>query len=308
MDRMLSLLLAAGLGSGVALALVQLQAKRRKGRRTRVALVDNGSLKPEATKSLRRLASSLSKRSQLQVEAVSARFADRIKAEHLDGRKGEVLEGWLKRVSEEDPAAQVRLLPLLIGPSDTLTKSMPTAARAHSGLEVEMGAPLVCLCPALFGGEVTGAEALAQMLHERLQDIELQPTDTVLLCDHGSPVIRVANAKVAVQRALATLLQRDVLPCCMERREGEAYDFNGPLLEASLEALPSKASAKVALLFLQEGRHAGPGGDIEKIIQNAAQKRPDLSIRSTSVLAGHPALEELLLTRLDNTVPLRFFH
>lgn len=120
-----------------------LQAKRRKGRRTRVALVDNGSLKPEAgtgagkekmgegelaagrfnplpygpmgtipltislhfgrlwkgidrpaakllckgprplstlwhleaTKSLRRLASSLSKRSQLQVEAVSARFA-----------------------------------------------------------------------------------------------------------------------------------------------------------------------------------------------------------------------------------------
>ena len=48
--------------------------------------------------------------------------------------------------------------------------------------------------------------------------------DVVLLCDHGSPVQRVANAKMAVQAALASALGREVLHCCMERREGEAYD------------------------------------------------------------------------------------
>lgn len=34
-------------------------------------------------------------------------FKDRIKAKDLDGKKGEVLEGWLKRISEEDPDAEV---------------------------------------------------------------------------------------------------------------------------------------------------------------------------------------------------------
>ena len=36
----------------------------------------------------------------------------------------------------------------------------------------------------------------------------------------------------------------------------------------------------------EEGRHAGPGGDIEQIVAGAMEKRPDLSIRTTAVLAG----------------------
>ena len=54
--------------------------------------------------------------------------------------------------------------------------------------------------------------------------MRLRSESTVLLCDHGSPVQRVANAKMAVRDALSTLLGREVLSCCMERREGEAYD------------------------------------------------------------------------------------
>lgn len=50
----------------------------------------------------------------------------------------------------------------------------------------------------------------------------------VLLCDHGSPVQRVANAKMAVQTALAFAIGREVGSCCMERREGEAYDSSQP--------------------------------------------------------------------------------
>ncbi|CAJ1331919.1 unnamed protein product, partial [Effrenium voratum] len=141
----------------------------------RVALVDNGSLKPEATKSLRRLAAALAAKAGLKVEAVSAKFADRIAAEKLDGQPGEVLAGWLQRVKKEDPDAQVQLLPLLIGPSDTLTKAMPEAAQA-ADVEVEIAPSLVCLCPVLYGHqEERGAHGLAQMLRERLEDAQLPP-------------------------------------------------------------------------------------------------------------------------------------
>jgi hypothetical protein len=33
---------------------------------------------------------------------------DRIKAKDLDGKKGEVLEGWFKRIHEEDPQTEAR--------------------------------------------------------------------------------------------------------------------------------------------------------------------------------------------------------
>lgn len=39
----------------------------------------------------------------------------------------------------------------------------------------------------------------------------------------------------------------------------------------------------------QEGRHAGPGGDIDQIVESVVKKRPDLSIQTTSVLAGEAA-------------------
>ena len=38
--------------------------------------------------------------------------------------------------------------------------------------------------------------------------------------------------------------------------------------------------------FFEEGRHAGPGGDIEQIVEGVMKKRPDLSIQTTAVLAG----------------------
>ncbi|CAE7245992.1 unnamed protein product, partial [Symbiodinium pilosum] len=272
--------------------------RRGRQKKTRVALVDNGSLKPEATKSLRRLAASLQRRGSWTVEAVSARFADKISKEKLDGKPGEVLGPWLKRVAEEEGSqAKVLLLPLLIGPSDTLTKTMPEAALG-SDLQVDIAPSLVCLCPAIYKAEATGATEMAEMLTDKLGDLTPASGVThVFLCDHGSPAARVAAAREAVRSELEVKLGRAVTACCMERREGPEYDFNGPLLEDALKALPTGASAKVALLFLQEGRHAGPGGDIAKIVEGVLASRKDLKIETTGVLAGHAVLEELLLKR-----------
>jgi len=291
----------------------------RKAACTRVALIDNGSLRAEATLSLRRLAADLTKLSEasglpMHVEAVSARFADRVPERELDGRPAEILPGWLQRVSAESPGSRVLLLPLLVGPATTLTKTMPSAARAVSGLEVEIAPSLVFLCPALAAPGASGVSEVAGILVDRLAELprslagteETRPLQ-ILLCDHGSPVERVASAREAVRKELSKQLGMSVTGCCMERREGPDYDFNGPLLEDVLPSLPQGARVAVALLFLQEGKHAGAGGDIATIVAGVQEKRPDLQILTTPVMAGHPSLLKLLLQRSEQGVPLRLW-
>jgi len=294
-----------------------------QARPLRVALVDNGSLKPEATLSLRRLAAALEKEANTQgvslcVEAVPARFADRIPATELEGCATEILPGWLKRIAADEPGRKVVCLPLLIGPSHTVTKTMPAAGRAVPDLDVEIAPPLVCLCPAMMPRSDFGTAEVAGMLVDRLAALgEGAPQQcaegangrpvSVLLCDHGSPTAIVASAREAVRVDLQHRLGCKVSGCCMERREGPDYDFNGPLLEDALMTLPEGTSAAIALLFLQEGRHAGPGGDIAGIVADVMGKRPDLTIQTTQVLAGHPALIQLLLRRIEKAVPLRLF-
>lgn len=240
------------------------------------------------------------------MDAVSARFADRVNARELEGRAADVLPKWLDRLSKEARPPPIVLLPLLIGPSDTLLKALPAAARA-SGLDVDISPSLVCLCPALTKPDASGAADFAAMLQDRLQESGYTGSEHVILCDHGSPVSRVAAAREAVRVQLAKRLGTEVAGCCMERREGPEYDFNGLLLEDALAALPQGACARVALLFLQEGKHAGAGGDIASIVATALEKRPDLTVFTTKVLAGHPTLISLLFLRLSMAVPLRLW-
>jgi len=291
------------------------QPPRRKLRR--VALVDIGSLKPAATLSLRRLAAALETLAEengwtdFKVDAVSMKFANRIAAEKLEDKPAELLPAWLQRVANEGPSSSVLLLPLFIGPSSTIGSTMVEAVNEVSALEVEIAPPLVCGCPFLFPTAPAGAGELASILKDRLAGL---PTcnasdreDVVLLCDHGSPAAAVARAREAVRIELETLLGKPVSGCCMERREGPEYDFNGPLLEKALRSMPEKARVRVALLFLQQGKHAGPGGDIAGIVAEAQKERPDLIIHTTEVLAGHPGLLSLLLARAGQGVPVRLF-
>jgi sirohydrochlorin ferrochelatase len=84
----------------------------------------------------------------------------------------------------------------------------------------------------------------------------------------------------------------------MERRPGAAYAFNEPLLATLLATPPwSSGPVIVAQLFLLPGRHAGPGGDVERICQRARKNFPSLRTRRTRLLGGHPALVEILADR-----------
>ena len=71
-------------------------------------------------------------------------------------------------------------------------------------------------------------------------------------------------------RLRAMLYPATVVDCSMERREGKAYDFNEPTLENAFKLGGFTSGAVYVLpVFLFAGNHAGPGGDIENIINRA---------------------------------------
>ncbi|MCP1328725.1 sirohydrochlorin chelatase, partial [Halomonas sp. 707D4] len=89
----------------------------------------------------------------------------------------------------------------------------------------------------------------------------------------------------------------------MERREGDAYRFNEPLLENLLESVEFRdATVVVALLFLSPGRHAGDGGDIAEICREARTRHPRLRVITTRLVGEHDGIVDILATRFRQVV------
>jgi hypothetical protein len=95
----------------------------------------------------------------------------------------------------------------------------------------------------------------------------------VVLCDHGTPLRAVTAVRDRLATALGEALGDEVesvAPASMERREGDEFSFNEPLLATRLITPPFAAGeVVVALQFLSPGRHAGPGGDVAEICEKA---------------------------------------
>ncbi len=91
----------------------------------------------------------------------------------------------------------------------------------------------------------------------------------------------------------------DVAASSMERREGEEYDFNEPLLERLLDRPGwDSGDVVVSMMFLSPGRHAGPGGDIDRICKAAESRHPGLRTYMTGLVGDHPGMVPLLKRRL----------
>jgi sirohydrochlorin ferrochelatase len=92
----------------------------------------------------------------------------------------------------------------------------------------------------------------------------------------------------------------------MERRSGTEYAFNGALLEEMLERI-GKASQPipviVAMQFIGPGRHAGSGGDVVSICQQAKQRYPELSIRISSLVGEDDTIVDILADRARAALP-----
>ena len=88
--------------------------------------------------------------------------------------------------------------------------------------------------------------------------------------------------------------------CSMERRDGEEYDFNEPLLENLLaQKKEDYEEMLVAQLFLSPGRHAGEGGDLDRICSSFADSSPSHRLARTDLLGTHPSVIEILADRIE---------
>src|ERR1044072_1122440 len=86
--------------------------------------MDNGSLEPESTLQLRRLAAELADRVVDRVDPVSLAHSAKIPVEALNGRPAELFEsaldrGWREGVNE------FLVVPLFVGPSHAVMRHVP---------------------------------------------------------------------------------------------------------------------------------------------------------------------------------------
>lgn len=274
-----------------------------------IALLDNGSLKPAATRALRRAAAALAAQSGRAVAPVSLLHSHKIPAAELDGVPAELLERWLRRLAAEG-RREFLVVPYFLGPSRALTEYLPERVAKLRATWPDL---VVRVAPAL-GEGAEGIAALADVLESRVRErlaaaaAGVGATPAVAVVDHGSPEPKVTAVRDAVAARLRERLSdavRAVAPCSMERREGDEYAFADPLLATLLRQPPFDGGPViVALLFLSPGRHAGPEGDVAQICAAAEAERPGLHTRPTELLGGHPRLQALLAARLDQALRL----
>jgi len=252
---------------------------------TRILLVDNGSLRPEATLELRRLSAEVAQLLGQPVHPVSVLHSHKIAAALLTDEPAVIFEQAVQQ-AKVDGIAELILLPLFIGPSLALTEYLPKVFA-----EAQAGAMKLSIREPLFGPE------LQSMLIDNLKSTGwTKGSGTVLLCDHGSPIQEVTRCRnffaVAIRTELG-LKDDELIACSMERREGAEYDFNEPLLEDALQQ--AKGEAVILMLFLLPGRHAGGDGDVATIAKERAPA--GLRWKLSPLLGTHPALPALLFRR-----------
>lgn len=271
----------------------------------RVVLLDNGSLSAEAVLQARSIASELSERIGVAVDAVSVLHSNRVKRSELDNRPALVWEDYLLKTKRQK-ADRLIVLPLFFGPSYGLRKAKTLASSYDDGTlndRIIWGKPLA------EKGDLELGEIMANDLIRLLDTIELENPSCeggakpiALLVDHGSPFEEVAACRDRLAEQLAPRLGDRVdrvIACSMERREGERYAFNDPLLADALVDVEKRGPSSILLsrLFLFPGRHAGPGGDIDSICQTSSWVQAGGEILEAPLLGTNPELVDLLESR-----------
>jgi len=263
-------------------------------------LVDNGSMRPEATLQLRSLASAMTNQIGARVHPVSLQHADGIDPVELDGRSAQVFDAFMRQQLTTGQREFV-VLPLFFGLSRALTTFVPRQVdelkRIYGDFELDIADVLYPLPD----GEPLLADILLDHLTHTAQQHNASLTNIVLV-DHGSPAPQVTQVRQELAEQLQKRLGGNTIieQAAMERREGKAYDFNGELLGTWLitKAKQGASSAIVTLLFSLPGRHAGKGGDIELICERVMSEYPEFTIYITPLVSEHDGLRTILESRL----------
>ena len=260
-------------------------------------LVDNGSLRAESVLYIRDVARQLSKVSGKTVDPAGIMHSHKVDPLKLNGIPGLSMEAFFQS-EEANKAECMHFIPMFLGPSLAITDWLKVKAdewiAAKTGREYKIAD---CLFQ---DGDERIANALYDQIIKYLSEHN-QAKPYIILVDHGTPLREVNYVREEIGTQLAKKLQGTISgfsTASMERRDGDEYAFNDPLLEKLLMEIHSHGQKNVVLaqLFLAPGRHAGPEGDIEKIC--LPFENDGLKIHKLPTLGNHPYILEILAERL----------
>jgi len=266
-----------------------------------ILLVDNGSYRPESTFSLRRIAAAVTEHSGHQVNPVSLLHSTKVDPADLDGIPAEIFEPYIKKQYEAGVRDFV-VLPLFFGHSAAIYEYLPQRAMGMMEKRPDLKVRIApCMVDLTDKSDTLVADVLAQLVREKAASEGLiKPA--VTLVDHGTPRIAVNKVRNHLADQLKKILKDEastVEASSMERREGDEYAFNEPLLENILGSEGFKDNVILSMLFISPGRHAGPGGDIAEICEKAEEKNAGLTTYMSDLFATHDDIIPLLSKRLE---------
>ena len=272
-----------------------------------VALIDNGSLEPAATRNLRVVAADLSATLGLPVHPVSWKHSDRIPPAALDGDPAGTTLAPFVRAHLAAGERQFIFAPFFISAQGAIGSAL------RSDLETLQQEHAETPFAFTFTPGLADAGVIAQIVAARVREtigVASLDAPSVLVVDHGGPSPASAALRDRLTGDVRALLGSAVLSVTAASMEGGAHAHNHPLLAEALAALSAHTASPptahtdvvVALLFLSPGRHAGPGGDIAQICGAAEAAHPSLCCHLTDLVGTHPLAAPALAAALQNTL------
>jgi len=273
----------------------------------KIVLIDNGSLAPASVLRLRAIAERLSDKIGERVDPVSMAHSDKIEAEALGGERALLWKDYLEKARTSAPIDFV-VLPLFFGPSRAVVRTLP--AQFEAGIEAGDSSRLrvaETLVRHLDPNDDAIAKIASELIIQKLNTLAEGDVLPLVLVDHGSPNPKVGECRGLVAEQLTQILGErveSVSASSMERRIGESYDFNEPLLEKLLDrGLDTEANTLcLSLMFLSPGRHAGEGGDIANIVGESRWVKDGKSVIQTDLIGQSDALIDLLVERYRSVI------
>jgi hypothetical protein len=259
-----------------------------------IALIDNGSLEPDAHRNLRAVASAISEQTGEVVHAVSWKHSNRIAVEQLDGVPASALAPWIRMHLARGDRAFL-FLPFFISEQGAIGSALRSDLEA---LKKSEGSFDYAFTPGL-----NASGTILQIAIERIrQAAKSLSHPAVIVVDHGGPSPASATLRNRLAAAIAPAvagLTRTVAAASMESPEGDAYAFNRPLLADLLQTVEfNSGDVLIAPLFLSPGRHAGPTGDLRQIADAAQAAQPGLHCTFCELIGTHPLAAEALASEL----------
>lgn len=225
----------------------------------------------------------------------------------LDGIPARIVKPTLRRAVQAGKRRFI-CLPLFLGPSQAITGYLPElfeeAARETPDLQFKIADPLAG--PDVEHPDARLAEILVEQVDEVIRSASIQGRPKVALVDHGTPLEAVNRLRNRVAGQLQMILGdrvAEVVATSMERRPGDAYAFNEPLLEhLGSEERHRGGTLVVAMFFLLPGRHAGEDGDVARICEHLIRTGTFERIEKTGLIGENRRLVDILEDRLNATL------